>query len=1571
MEDSNANGTAAAAEDAGSLTQTPLTQPPPSESSPSPPTTKDSATASQSGLAVSTLASPSFSSSSYSGGFFSLGESNLADRARKLKLEQEASNGTRTKTSSSSHNDDTVKPQVDAVAKEGQEQKEDGEETLSSNDVSTKEHFEDTVVGDIHEFDSLYIYNQIDEKDNALYKSLAAGFKGLKVMRDDFFNDSSVQELQTNNRRQYSATVNFIDPTTTSNPSSSPSSASSATSSTASISAHTNMLQQQSRLQKQESGTSASNSIENVYEKITHIFERDYRSTLRSVQYKNLRTGEMEYISSLPINPVITRTGIATDSKTNKTVNAPWGGTSSTSIVPVNDPAEWHTGPFCHVYVAACKNIDHYQSKVKPALQAFVSQIESASSNTAANQQGGHSADYLIVYIPVGGGASASNIKDSLLDANNARKGIFQRARKRWTVGGAGVTDDEDAKSNGSVDSGGGGGGGDAQDTTDLDDPDAIAMSVALNLLSKSEQKVYKKILADFPNGKACVLSTISLDRSNDAMANPDGVAIRTQEWNTFNRMLGAVVVKGFSDRCRRYKEELKRLDAQRAIAATAAKNSQGEGFGSSNNSKQKANPYAFNLGHFFLVKESLAFTYEQMQLPGESLLQYDEFRLYMPDLSDKEERKVRRARRKSKALREVDKTPSLTEMADSGDFLGFRKKIRTEYDLTAVLDVMRRYLFAREISLLFRMEEPVELLNRCQAFVKTMYTIMVRGINDLSNDDERNLRQSKAYMWIVQFAWDIKTASDPYFRSSGDSADDRSVGSLGSGMDSSIHRIADKTDEAVAAKISELLDISLAVFMKLGDTELTGSNPLRSLLQEMPADLEQEWPTWIPPVDALPEDGSDFRRKSLTSRNRSTDRQFLLGNSFSSTERFERTFLDLCEAIIKMSRKAKRRRLAARLQAEVGEFFVRSGRLSSAIPIFKQALKRYRLDQWDRSHFWRLFRLAYCQRTVSKPTEYLKTLVSSFSPRIAAVAPAKALCALQDDLEMVLRHPSVGDARYGKLSFFDTSLRVSKMKNNRVTVGKGQDRKDMIKHFSVVGETINIEVTVKSFLPSSVKIDSAKLFIVSFQDFLDVLETNTSIEEEQAIKILQVGSELQLEPGTNTFSIDWSPNGTGQYVLFTIEMIWNQGYFYYDSLDLPDPVFGIDVLPSEPTHSIVISPESLLPGHDQELTITIDARDDIISSANLLLSCFKGASLLPPGHPLGSTEWRNECEVEIPQMMPGDQHKVQAYYRCTLDEQCSGMEVSPEDSTKISSGVSAKLRSLYIKPRDGQNDAKELVSMKTVLETFAPVLEHNALSIESTEIHWLQSFHRFLLNVVLTSNTPYRYCLESCTLELPHPFAVVNELMLNEGISERRVLERDHLSFAFDCRIADTSAQALAASKAPCLQLNLRDDAGKALSLNLGLSLDLSEAMSDIKASNFVQRKVSLLAVLELSSVMGRVGQPVVMTYTVDLTRIADLGDGFKTVYHVSGDGSTWIVAGRVKGIFTPGCTEKEGNGTCQVVGTPLASGLLDDFPKIAIALVAPNGDQVPLPLEIRHPEKFEAISRMDGIAIAAPSSS
>lgn len=97
--------------------------------------------------------------------------------------------------------------------------------------------------------------------------------------------------------------------------------------------------------------------------------------------------------------------------------------------------------------------------------------------------------------------------------------------------------------------------------------------TVSLNVLSQHERVLYQKLKTDFSNGLVCVFSKSSLDKSIDEMATDNAaVVVRTQEWNSFNRMLGAVIVGGFRERCKRYNDELRRLDSQRATAAQAAK---------------------------------------------------------------------------------------------------------------------------------------------------------------------------------------------------------------------------------------------------------------------------------------------------------------------------------------------------------------------------------------------------------------------------------------------------------------------------------------------------------------------------------------------------------------------------------------------------------------------------------------------------------------------------------------------------------------------------------------------------------------------------------------------------------------------------------------------------------------------------------------------------------------------------------------------------------------------------------------------------------------------------------------
>eukprot|EP00536_Pseudo-nitzschia_multiseries_P000675 jgi/Psemu1/249836/estExt_Genewise1Plus.C_80146 len=1374
--------------------------------------------------------------------------------------------------------------------------------------------------------------------------------------------------------------------------------------------------------------TSTTSTIENVYDNLTYIFERDYGSTLRSVQYRNIRTGKTNFIGSFPVRPVITRNGSrgastaggnnsnSSNSNSNNNLNSssssnhsrpldtastPWGGTASTAVVPVSDPSEWHTGPFCHVYIAACDNTDHYRNKIRPALRAFVSQLESAPSNTAGNQQGGHSADYLIVYIPSGGMSasdgrggmvhSSSSSSSSKNNNNHQRVGFFGKARQRFggVAGLDGNNNNDDAVSKDSADSGDDAFVMAAGDSTEGDEDESVPVNVltALQHLSKNERSLYKKIVTDFPNGKVAVISPISLDRSlspsssssSMSYGGEEGLAIRVQEWHIFNRMLGTVIVNGFQDRIRRYKNELKRLDNQRATVATAARNYESGGVmggsssssnsSSNNNIAQKPNPYAFNLSHFFLVKESLASSYEQMQLPAEALLQYDEFRLYMPDLTDKEERRVRDARRNSKALLEDGSSSSssssprkLTELADAGDFVGFRKKIRPEYDLTAILDIMRRYLFARELSLLFRMKEPVELLSRCQAFIKVMYSILLRGISDLS-DKEQTERKTKAASWVVQFSWDIYS-------------NDRRNSQLDNNSNSSRH---DKKewDELVAAKLIEILEVSRLFLIQLGEDHANANNESESFSireKKLPADLGKPWPPWVPCEAKTTSTSTSDRGNNNSSTNlqgqRPYERQFMMKSmdELNSADKIGETYLKLCTAIIDMCHLAKHNRFAARIQAEVGEYHVRKGDFRSAAASFQKIVKVYRIDHWDRAFFWRIFRLAYCQRTTVEPTAYLKTLCSCFSPRSAAVAPKKAFMALFDDLQRVIEHPSIGNARYSRLSFIETSLSIS-TPSTASKVGKLLDQKQLEKRFCSIGEEVKISISIKSHLPGSIELSSVKLFAVTVGDFSRILTSGDAVQEEDAAKVLSIDATVQLNPGENKYTFEWSPSSAGQYILSTVEILWKQGYFYYDSMDLQEPMLSIEVLPSKPTHSISVEPTALIPGQDQEVQICFEAGSDYVTSGNLILSGTDGIRLIPPGKDPSSSKWTREWVTSLEPCQPGEKLVLTTLVRCGLSETQSNDSNSTRPDLFVNSdgGLVAKLQTTYLHSKTEGDGESNPASMQTTLKSFTPILKKTALSVESIETHWLDddASERFLLSIALSSNSPYHFSIEEWDVRLASPITIASSVGcdLNENLLKRSISDGDQLSFAFECNIEKSREEEKGDSQTSNLHLKLRTDTGRAFPLDLPLDLDglyssLPSLLNGLKSSK------NVLVTLKLEEGHGPVGEPVEMTFVIANNNNNTIEDGVRFLYSIDCGQSNWLVGGKVNGMI-----ETSNAKELSFVGIPIVPGMLNSFPTLTLKGLEPSGNSASVSVDCYCPDPFRSIAVTEVSGVASPS--
>ena len=287
----------------------------------------------------------------------------------------------------------------------------DEEQSLTSGDTDT---FDESSTAPSITDSSVAMEDENRSQQSILRNTMSAGFATLRQRRDNpntSWRTLRETEVSTHGAVESSVSVNFIDPTTATSVSTSP------------VKSTPPRRNNFSLLSQMSSSEEAAPSVDEVpavdlYEKLTSIFDRDYRSTLHSIPYENVRNGARGTIEKLKIRSMLTRShGMAQSRTVGKASSGdaavPWGGTAATAAAPVSDPAEWHNGPYCHVYIAACESTEHYRNKVKPALQAFVSQIESAANsgstprkNSGASEDmstsGNYSPHYVIVYVPTG-----------------------------------------------------------------------------------------------------------------------------------------------------------------------------------------------------------------------------------------------------------------------------------------------------------------------------------------------------------------------------------------------------------------------------------------------------------------------------------------------------------------------------------------------------------------------------------------------------------------------------------------------------------------------------------------------------------------------------------------------------------------------------------------------------------------------------------------------------------------------------------------------------------------------------------------------------------------------------------------------------------------------------------------------------------------------------------------------------------------------------------------------------------------------------------------------------------------
>ena len=1412
------------------------------------------------------------------------------------------------------------------------------------------------------EVDEMDEHLSIRDPSGIIREKLCNGFRSLKESR----TGKNCHETFSRPPHYY-ATVNFIDPTT------------------AGTSADVRNSPQKFNFLAPlgGKGTSGESAMTlNLFEKLTSIFERDYGSTLHSVPYEHPRTGAPGNIERLPIRTFLTQSHGATHALIGDSGIA-LPGTSAATAAPVSDPAEWHNGPYCHVYIAACESLDHYRSKVRPSLQAFVSQIEGAASNRvshstkAAAPSMNYSSHYVIVYVPIRTAESddvpAKTGAEALIGGGNRLLGTaigsrLNAARKQIVAG---------RESNDSTHSGESSGtelAGDFANEAEAPPPGPVKHS------SKTEKEIFKKFAADFPNGRTCILSTLleSVDGDSVATMSP----LKNQEWNGFLRMLGAAVVSGFRDRCSRYEQEFRRLEAARAA-------------GNRTISKLgKGSKVFFDFGHFFLVKESLAFSYEQMQIPLDALLLYEDLRGFLPETSGDDESIAESAEDKAKRQRKAAKVQgkvfdsTATALAIAGDSVGFRKRLKAVTDLGIVEQVVLQYLYARETDLLFQMKAPVEILRRSHSFVQTMYKMKIKGVGVIGDrkttGEDSEQKKMDAELWALRFCWDVKCATDKFFTVL-QINDDKEVREFSFSKIDSVRGfeadddgeesippdpVVEDIEKRLASKVGELLEFARLRFLRIGDARESFDNPITKHALKLPNDMLAPWEPWIArDTDAVVKEDSvsDSPSRRILEANEDGD---LLKGAFDSEIAYEDRYLQIAEAVARCNRLAGRRRVASRFHTEVSEIYARRGDYKAAVQSLLPILDVCASDGWARCHFWHLFRLACCQRTRCKVASYLNTLSLCFGPHLTDVAPKAAAAALQTDFEAVVNHPQVSRLRLGVSSFLETDLAVEATSGGVSSMLLNFVRKKLVKSFCKVGEEVKVKLTVRSYLPNPFTADALQILLVGFGRYEELFHNHEMVSSKDAFSIMSVVGSTLVNPGENVYQCIWTPMSTGVFTLSTVQMQWKHGRFHYDSAVLRKPLSAIEVLPSDPTQTIELNPLFLIPGQIQQVRITFSAGSDIIKEGTVELVCSDGLKVVAPGTEPADGKWVEACSVALPPCNADGTVVMTTSVKSRVFksmEQKLGLVVddSPATTGSVQTMQAGVMTSYYHEGygKSSLKDEEGTPCMRSTVEAMVTTLDKPAFTVDGCRAY-SYSEDRVLISVLLHCNTPVPFSIKEWEVDLPR-VEVEADGDMNQELFGHAISEGELLSLAFNCSYA--KGQKASKDALPVLRIVLQDEYGK--TFNQVLPLDLYFFYDKMRRDEEYAVTNSVDANLSCSVVEGLVGGPVTFKIEIDASKVAKPkrvdDDSISLLYKIVSDETDWIVGGKVKGLLE--CSKKK-TFTVDFVGIPVHPGVLKVFPTLLVQYKSTQEDAPPMTVHLRHPDYFKSLSFVNHMALACP---
>jgi hypothetical protein len=1295
------------------------------------------------------------------------------------------------------------------------------------------------------------------------------------------------------------------------------------------------------------------------------------------------------------------------------------------TIQPIPEPERWHEGPYCHIYIAACENIDHYRAKVRPAIRAFVNQIEGSgigikddsthgsenggavptpstpigsakktagkpTANEKALERAGLAAGktsaagnfgsrYIIVFVPTSGskGSTAANAGST----SNAGGGFggFRASRK-----GGGVV----PSSSGGINLNSGHRGDDLRRSDNSLDTESVVSNVdAQNVAaaaalppgpiahsSKETKDLYIKFIKDFPNGRTVILGTLMDGLAPDAEGGKNSQIaamspLKNQEWKAFLHNLGGAIIDGFGDRVRRYDEELRRLDSKRAAFV---RKMSGEKLATADDEAS-----GFDLSHFFLVKESLAFTYEQMQMPDEAKLQYEELEAFLPEEA---------WRQLALAESEQDDQDWDEDIALAGDSEEFRRYIKQSgRDLHGVSKLVPRYMYVRQMRLLFQMGAAVDVLIRSKDFLVMEYR---NRLAEVATEFGRKWKSVMGSVGIDSSSEKVLLKQETLKKEKLYFAFAAPPDSGGEGSEAPQFTAASADERDAARCLAELLEFAILRLTRIGDLSLgeqgRNANPIRRATSERPEDTKRPWEQWKQlqkrrelkqPLQSQENGESSQKTWKLDLANNVSS---WLKHAFADTSSYEETYLELAESAVLFNRLAGRFRFASRLEDNRAEVLISRGDFESAASVLSNNVGACARDQWNRAHYWRIFRLACCQRMSGDVLAYLETLTQSFNPRLASVAPPKTSALFQSDLEAIIADAAVAEPRWGAFPFLETELSIESESSKQSSMPLPFLRRKLTKHLSFVGDQLKFGLKIKSHLPRHITVNGIRLYLLTFDQYETVYKRNGVVTEDDAFRVLDVEAPVRIEPGQTEFSFSWQPMTYNIYVLATIEIQWKEASFFYDSALLRKPILGLDIQPSDPTQTIELNPLFLIPGHVQNVRLVFQSGSDIITEGRVKFICSKGLQVVPPKTDPSKVDeaWRDECIVPLNACEPGETIVI-----TTLAK--SESKLGDDDADAVQT-MRARVETFYRHESYhavmATGEEPDSSPMKTLLEAMVTTLDRPALTVDDAEGFDFGD-NEVMINVSLQCNSPIPFSVKEWNLDLPPPLQVSYDGDLNSGMFRHAIHEGEILLLGFKCTRSDEWPDDQTQCERPILRVVLQDEFGKTF-LQV-LPLNLEKMYKQIRKEDTYAELYTATAELICLAEEGTVGHPVPFVYNLNaqslmMPKRTKLSDGHSLVseagcpvlYTIVSDGSDWIVSGKVQGLLDLTSSDTD-TITLHFRGIPTQSGLLQNFPELFLEYL-PVGkksfETPPITVHCRNPESFKSMAYTTATSLAVP---